>query len=202
MGYEWWSSTLKVIGYIGMALVFLSTVCGGFVNDKIDKAKEGKIDDLLAGKNSLLASVDDYRRQLEEKQVQIDDLRAKAVNASRNLSSYYEFNGDLIRIDGGKHSSIIGERYEIFEKFHTLQAAKDWSALKSICTEAIAETPRWLTPYFYRGVAYFQLNEPDLAKQDLEFVVSEAGDSAAYAQARELLKIVTDHIDRSRADVR
>lgn len=64
MSYEWWSSALKFVSYIGMAFVLVSTVGLGLINDKLDKVKDGKIDELVAGKNSLLASVEDYRRQV------------------------------------------------------------------------------------------------------------------------------------------
>lgn len=198
MGYEWWSSTLKFVGYIGMAFVFVSTVGLGFVNDQLDKIKDGKVDELVAGKNSLLESVKDYKHQVEEKQKQIDELKTKAANASRGVSSFRQFNGALRETSAGHTSVVFGGSYEesIFPQLLDLSKLSKWNELEGLCTEAITKSPDWMTLYFYRGFARANQEKLDLAKSDLEIVIENVGDSPEYSDAKGRLVTINQQLSK------
>ncbi|MBD9599360.1 hypothetical protein IB252_05895 [Pseudomonas sp. PDM10] len=200
MGYEWWSSTLKFVGYIGMAFVFISTVCLGFVNDQLDKIKDGKVDELVAGKNSLLASVDDYRHQVEEKQKQIDELKTKAANASRGVSKFRQFNGVLRETSTGRTSVVVGGSYEesIFPKLNELATSSKWIELEALCTEGIARSADWMTLYFFRGLSRLNLSKFELAQLDLKTVIDNVGDSPEYVQAKDWLAATNQELSKKK----
>ena len=197
MSYEWWSSALKFVGYIGMAFVLVSTVGLGFVNDKLDKIKDGKVDELVAGKNSLMASVSDYKHQVEEKQKQIDDLKAKAANASRGVSKFRQFNGVLRETSAGRTSLSVGGSFEesIFPKLLALSESSKWVDLENLCTEGISKSPDWMTLYFYRGQARANQDKLKDAKSDLDFVIENVGDSPEYSSAKEWLQSINQHLN-------
>lgn len=200
MGYEVWGSILKIVGYAGMVLVLVSTVGLGFITDHLDKIKDAKVDELVAGKNSLLASVDDYRYQIEEKQRQIDDLKNKAANASRGVSKFRQFDGVLRETSTGRTSIVFGGSYEesIFPKLNELAASKRWVELEALCTEAIARSADWMTLYFFRGLSRLNLSKVELAEQDLKTVIDNVGDSPEYAQAKEWLAAANHELSKKK----
>ena len=200
MSYEWWSSTLKFVGYIGMAFVLVSTVGLGFVNDKLDKIKDGKVDELVAGKNSLLASVEDYRHQVQEKQKQIDELKIKAANASRGVTKFRQFNGSLRETSAGRTSVVVGGSYEesIFPRLSELATSSKWNELETLCNEGIDRSPDWMTLYFFRGLSRLNLSNLQLAQQDLKTVIDNVGDSPEYAQAKDWQAVVSQELSKKK----
>ena len=198
MSYELWSSLLKFVGYAGAAFVLISTVGLGIVNDHLDKVKDGKIDDLVTGKNALLKSVDEYKKQVEEKQRQIDDLKIKAANAARGVSKFRQFDGALRETRTGYIGVVVGGSYEesVFPKLMELAKSSKWNDLDSSCTEAIDKSSEWMTPYFFRGLARLNLSMFDLAKSDLETVLENVGDSPEYEQAKKWLAAANQQLSK------
>lgn len=196
MSYELWSSILKFIGYAGAVFVLVSTIGLGVVNDQLDKIKDGKIDELVIGKNALLKSVDDYKHQVEEKQKQIDDLKAKAANASRGVSKFRDFNGALRETSAGRVTLVVGGSFEesVFTDLQRLSKASKWEDLERLCTDAISKSPDWMTLYYFRGLARINQSNFDLAKSDLVTVFDNVGDSPDYAQAKDWLVKINQHL--------
>lgn len=200
MGYETWSSILKVVGYAGMALVLVSTVGLGFVTEQLDKIKDAKVDELVAGKNALMASVDNYRHQIEEKQKQLDDLKNKAANASRGVSRFRQFNGVLREMSTGRTSITVGGSYEesIFPKLNELANSKKWVELENLCTDGISKSADWMTLYFFRGLSRLNTSKFELAQQDLKTVIDNVGDSPEYAQAKDWLALAKQELSQNK----
>ncbi|WDG77317.1 hypothetical protein PUP68_21660 [Pseudomonas chlororaphis] len=196
MSYELWSSILKFIGYAGAVFVLVSTIGLGVVNDQLDKIKDGKIDELVIGKNALLKSVDDYKHQVEEKQKQIDDLKAKAANASRGVSKFRDFDGALRETSAGRVTLVVGGSFEesVFTDLQRLSKASKWEDLERLCTDAISKSPDWMTLYYFRGLARINQSNFDLAKSDLVTVFDNVGDSPDYAQAKDWLVKINQHL--------
>lgn len=192
MSYESWSSLLKFVGYAGAIFVVISTVGLGVVNDQLDKIKDAKIDDLVSGKNSLLKSAEQYKKESEDKQKQIDDLKTKAANASRGVTRFRDFNGNLRKTSAGSFTLEVGGSYEEKAFPHLVDQAKNcrWNDLNSFCTEALTQSPEWMTLYFFRGLARLNLSQFELARDDLETVLKNVGDSPDYAQARDWLAAI------------
>lgn len=189
MNYEFMSSILKLVGYAGAAFVLVSTIGLGIVSDKLDKIKDGKIDALVVGKDELLQSVNMYQRQIEEKQNQIDDLKRKATNASRGISKFKEFNGNLRDVRPGFNMVHMGGSYEseVFPELQSLAENSKWEELEALCSEVLSKSKDWTTPYFFRGLARLNLSKFDTAKIDLDTVLEREGDNFEYAQAKDWL---------------
>ncbi|MBD8597333.1 MULTISPECIES: hypothetical protein [unclassified Pseudomonas] len=194
MSYESWSSLLKIVGYAGALFVLISTVGLGVVNEQLDKVKDAKIDDLVSGKNALLQSAEQYKKQAEEKQKQIDELKAKAANASRGITKFREFSGVLRETRAGFSAVRTGNSFEesIFPTLEELANTHRWTELDSLCTEGLTKSSNWMTLFFFRGLARLNLAQLDLARHDLETVLDNVGDSPDYAQANNWLQAIAN----------
>jgi hypothetical protein len=189
MSYETWSTLLKVVSCTGAVFVLVSTFGLEYVNHQLDKVNDGKIDELVSGKNELLESVKDYKHQLEEKQKQIDELNGKAANASRGITKFRAFDGSYREAKTGFSKTVIGGSFEeeVFPSLNKLSEDKNWALLEVACTEVISKSPEWMTPYYFRGLARANLSKLDLAKSDLDMVFANVGDTPEYVQARKWL---------------
>lgn len=187
MNYEFWGSVLKYVGFAGAALVLISTVGTGLVNDKLDKVKDGKIDTLVKGNESLLNKLEEYKNQNEKKQHQIDELKGKAADAARGITSFIEFDGTVRQTSGGKSMATFGYEGSEYPNLVALATEGRWIELEADCSRVLMQSPTWLTPYFFRGLARLNLMKLDGADSDLNNVIESAGSTPQYAQAREWL---------------
>jgi hypothetical protein len=82
--------------------------------------------------------------------------------------------------------------HKAFERIQEANSKKDWQSLNSICDEAIKQTPKWLTPYLFKGVAYANIGKMSEAVVLLEDVRKKAEGNMDYGpltkHADELLK--------------
>ena len=192
MGLESIHFGLKCLGWFGILAVAFSTIGLQVTTAKLDSFKSQKIDDLITGKNILIEKVGDYQKQLEEKQSQINLLSRKAQNAERGISKFYTFNGQCKSQQGNRSTNIIGDETSIFGKLCELHDAKKWEELSLMATSIIKNNHEWLTPFLLRGIAYANLGDFASAEQDLQYVVSRAGDDPEYQQAAQLIAQINE----------
>jgi hypothetical protein len=194
MSYESWMVFFRWLSYIGLLLVFISTVGTSIFQSRADKTKDQKIDvlvsgnrELLATNNELVTKVDQYQRDLVNKDERIKELEVQAKKAGRGITSTYDFNGARRETSAGHVGVVAGEEIGIFQKMVELEKNKAYSELTVLCEGQIKKTPTWLTPYLFLGVAYANLGNKDKAISNLEHVVNEAPGDPAYAEAKTIL---------------
>lgn len=154
-----------------------------------------QIKELLDGKNTLIQQnenltkkIEDYQNNLKEKDKKILELEEKAKKAEKGISSSYDFNGaKRVTTKPGHISLSNGPEVEVFKEIQRLETARNYSQLITICEKQIKETPEWLTPYMYLGVAYANLGNNDRAIELFEFVQKNSFGDKAYSQAIDFL---------------
>jgi hypothetical protein len=117
----------------------------------------------------------------------VDDLKRRAVDAERGVSSTYDFNGTKRETSAGRVVATMGVEAAVFQQMRDLNSKGEWKLLADLCEKQIVATPKWLTPYFFAGTAYANLGRKDEAVTRLQQVVDNAGNDPAYGQAKEFL---------------
>jgi hypothetical protein len=102
----------------------------------------------------------------------------------------YDFNGAKRVQDRNNFSTIIGEEYTVFQRLLELQSKKDWISLRDICEVQIKNTPEWLTPYLFSGIASANLGEKTKAILKLRYVENQASGIPEYSDASKILKLL------------
>ena len=82
----------------------------------------------------------------------------------------------------------IGPEVEIFKRMLALEQSHNYQALIDLCEPQIEQTPDWLTPYLFVGVAYANTGRKDKAIIHLRHVADNAPGDPQYAQAETLLQ--------------
>jgi tetratricopeptide (TPR) repeat protein len=155
---------------------------------KVSELIDGK-DTLLQQNQELKSEIGRYQTDLNEKEKTIQELEKQAKKAMRGISSTYDFNGaKRITTRPGHISLEVGPEVEIFKKINELEKQRNYPELKNICEQQIIKTPEWFTPYLYLGLAYANMDNKEKAIEMFEYVLSNAPDDPAYAQAKEFLK--------------
>jgi tetratricopeptide (TPR) repeat protein len=155
---------------------------------KVSELIDGK-DTLLQQNQELKSEIGRYQTDLNEKEKTIQELEKQAKKAMRGISSTYDFNGaKRITTRPGHISLEVGPEVEIFNKINELEKQRNYPELKNICEQQIIKTPEWLTPYLYLGLAYANMDNKEKAIEMFEYVLNNAPDDPAYAQAKEFLK--------------
>ena len=126
-------------------------------------------------------------RQLSIAREQASELQLKARNAERGVIDIYDFNGARRQSVAGKSSVFVGAETSVFQQILKLYADKNWLELATVCEEQIKNTPTWLTPYLYSGIAKLNLRSVAAGRSRLEFVAERAGNDPNYADASRIL---------------
>ncbi len=92
MNIEYWLGFFRWALYIGTALVATGTIGVSIMASQIDKRKEHKIDDLLSGNKQLQDKIDQYQKDVIEKDKKIRELETgqkelKEIAAPRTISA-------------------------------------------------------------------------------------------------------------------
>ena len=82
----------------------------------------------------------------------------------------------------------FGSEIEVFKKIQELEEKKQYGELVTICEKQIKETPEWLTPYLYLGVALANLGYKDRAIDIFEYVKENSFGDPKYSQVNEFLE--------------
>lgn len=161
-----------------------------------------QIEELVNGKNTLIAQnrelsgkLDKYQKDLNEKEQEIKELKAKAQDAKRGITENFFANGTRRRTDGGT-ISLDKELKETFERIKNLAEDNRNSELVTLCRDQIGNNPDWPTPYLFLGVALANSGEKDEAVKQLEYFLEIAPTLSSYGyedyrrQAIEFTKIL------------
>jgi len=105
----------------------------------------------------------------------------------------YMYDGDQrITRPGQISDNQDNPAFKAFLKIKAADSAHDWQSLVSICDDSINKTPKWLTPYLYKGLAYANLGRMKESLTLLEDVKKMADGNHDYdllvKQADELLQ--------------
>lgn len=200
MSLEFWMTVFRWLSYIGLLLVFVSTVGTSILQSRTDKLKDNKIDTLVSGNKDLLSKNDElvikinqYQQDLKLKDDRIKELEVGAKKAKRGVTSMYDFNGAKRETAGGRISLVVGEENTVFQRIVELEKNKKFGKLIELCEDQIKKTPEWLTPYLFLGVAYTNTGDRTKAISNLEHVVNNAPGDPSYAQAEVILKQIRTH---------
>ena len=204
----------KIIYFIGVGLIAIGTILiywgsnlkteesTKILNTAISEKNSDinnlgiKVSELIHGKNTLLqqnqelkSEIGRYQIDLNEKEKTIQELEKQVKKTTRGISSTYDFNGaKRITTRPGHISVAVGPEVEIFNKIIELEKQRNYPELKNICEQQIIKIPEWLTPYLYLGLAFANMDNKEKAIEMFEYVLSNAPDDPAYAQAKESLK--------------
>lgn len=69
-----------------------------------------------------------------------------------------------------------------------LEASQNYPELIKVCNAEIKKDPKWLTPYFFLGIAYARVGEIDQAIQQMEFLVKNDPTNQDYKSTLDALK--------------
>lgn len=195
MTIESWLQLSKVISYIGLFLVFVSTVSSSILSSKLDGIKDQRIDTLVKGNNELLKKIDIYQEDLENKQKTIEELQIETKKSARGITTTYDYKGVKRDNRPGVIKAVVGEETNVFEKMLDLREKQQWPDLIELSTEQISKTPEWYTPYLFRGIARANIGELNEALKDVSFVVENTPGDPEYTQAIDILKRIKRNLD-------
>lgn len=181
---------------IGAIMIAAGTFISPLFSSKIDAKKDGKIDKLVKGNSALMikneelvSKVEKYQGDLRIKDEKIKQLEIQSKKISRGVSSSFDFNGAKRTTTRPGHISVdAGQEVSVFQNMAKLEQKRDFSGLIFVCEEQIKKTPDWLTPYLFLGIAYANIGQKENAIKNLEYVLENAPEDPAYAQAAEILK--------------
>lgn len=188
MSAESWLLLSKIVSFVGLFLVFVSTVSSSVLSAKVDRIKDARIDTLVKGNAELLKKIDLYQADLDQKEKRIEELQVAAKKASRGISSTYNYTGVKHDTQPGVIKGEIGPEREVFQQMRQLHEEGRWEELITLCTGQIQRTPDWYTPYLFRGVARANIGETERALQDIQYVVDNTPGDPEYEHAIDILK--------------
>jgi hypothetical protein len=104
----------------------------------------------------------------------------------------YDFKGNKKVVkEGGTNVQVdMGSQDANYAKIQNLYAAMDWMGLRDFCDKQMGDTPEWLTPKLFAGIAYANLGDKTRAINLLTEVDKKAAGNPAYSDAGRLLKIL------------
>ena len=194
--------TLRWLTIVGILFTAAFGAAIYFVNDRIGALQAALIvsqgNDIKNQKSTVESQTETISQQsgkimhlsddLQSVRSQAAELAIRAQNAERGISDTYDFNGGHRQnMGGGRVVLNVGKETGVFQHIVSLQNEKNWSALKETCENQIKETPAWLTPYLFSGIANANLGNRAVAKERLQFVVEKAGSDPNYSDAARIL---------------
>ena len=103
----------------------------------------------------------------------------------------YSFNGSRVLYGDDPSKISLTLARDVPQSFREMQALANsarWADLISVCDEVIATSPKWLTPYYFKGSAELNRGNRDLGVSLLKFVRDQSGDDPEYAKATRILQ--------------
>lgn len=187
-------SISKVVLYIGTFLVAVGSVAVAHFTARTDEVKDKKIDSLLSGNKrledgnrDLATKIEAYQSDLQAKQREIEELKKSAAKAKRGVISQWDFNGARREGSAGRMTVSGGPEIHVYQQLVQLEQDNRFLELLSLADSQLVETPDWLTPRLFKGVALANLGRLDDAKIELQIVVEAAAGDPDYAPAIEIL---------------
>ncbi len=156
-----------------------------------------QIEELIEGKNQLLAKLDEYQNDLAAKEHEIEELKEKAKKAERGVTEYYLPSGTIRRTDGG-NIHVDNTLVNVFNQMKELKEHKEYTDLRNVCQDQIRKNPNWPTPYLFLGVALGNLGDVEEAINEFERFLEIAPPESGYGyedfrtQAQRLIERLTN----------
>lgn len=99
-------------------------------------------------------------------------ITANTVNINKPIKKY-SFSGAMTIIEGNRIAAYQGEKADAFNKLLTLEKERQYTELLAVCKKEIAETPEWLTPYLFQGVAQANMGLENDAISSFKYVITK-----------------------------
>jgi hypothetical protein len=198
-------TALRWITIVGIVLGAAFAGAAYFVTDRIGTLQSAQIaaqgdsirvqDEVVKNQAGTIKTQNDrvqaLTSDLSTVQEEAAQLAVRAQNAERGISDTYDFNGaHRQNVGGGRVVASAGAETSVFRNIMQMNEAKAWAQLRDTCENQIRNTPAWLTPYLFSGVALVNLGDLAKAKERLEYVVQHAGADPNYAEAARILEQV------------
>ena len=150
--------------------------------------------DILIKQNSDLSfKIDQYQKDLNEKNIKIQTLEKQTKDAKLGKSIYYFFNG-VIRSTHGPNQYLDESLVEKYKEIESLMEQNLLFKVIDLCKEQIIQNPDWPTPYLFLGIALNNLQQPNEALDFLKHFLKIAPDHKSYKdyrrQAEEFIKTI------------
>lgn len=118
-----------------------------------------------------------------------DNNRFTIVNPEVNPNApviTYDFQGNRRETSPGVSKLTVGGLDAVFKEMVKLHDERNWPALRTVAEKQFSETPEWLTPALFSGLAHAQVGEIDMAIVRLEHVQHRSAGNPAYADAAKI----------------
>jgi len=135
----------------------------------------------------LRAKVQELGSELEAEQTKVRELESDAKKSARGITFVYDFQGNRRSTSPGRISVEAGAKAAEFKRIRNLHDAQRWQDLLAECQREMADTPEWLTPYMFAGVAHANLGNRTEAIRLLLYVKENAAGDPEYSQVDPLL---------------
>lgn len=160
----------------------------------IDSAK---IEELINGKNKLLAQNEELSIKIDKYQKENENLKLEIDKAKRGIESSFDYNGVKRIKSGGRSKTTLGEELGLFQKFIELDKGKNYTEMLKLIEPQIKKTPTWYTLYFFRGIAYANIGDTNKAIIAFEDFVRKASGDISYEEAIDNAKIFIARLKRN-----
>jgi hypothetical protein len=124
----------------------------------------------------------------KDKDKKIASLEREALKSKQNKISTFLFSGQRVEGYGSSLKTIRGSEVKVYERLIRLEQERNFGEIIDLATSQIEKTPKWLTPYLFRGIAYYNTQEIDKAVADLKYVKQRSAGHSDYAKAQQILK--------------
>lgn len=117
------------------------------------------------------------------------------VNPNASVITY-DFRGNRRETGPGVSRLTVGAKELVFKEMVKLQDEKNWSGLRAVAERQMTETPEWLTPVLFSGLAHAQIGEIDAAIVRLEHVQRRSAGNPDYADAARMRQQIREQTGR------
>jgi hypothetical protein len=128
-----------------------------------------------------------------------DNNRFTIINPEVNPNATvvtYDFRGNRRETGPGISKLTVGAMEPVFKEMVKLQDERNWSGLRAVAERQMTETPEWLTPALFSGLAHAQIGEIDVAIVRLEHVQRRAAGNPDYADAARIRQQIREQTGR------
>jgi len=153
-----------------------------------------KIEELIDGKNTLIAKIGELKATIDKYQKENENLKLEIDKAKRGIESSFDFNGARRVKSGGRTHAIADEEFGLFKKLIKLDNERNYTEMLKLIEPQIKKTPTWFTLYYLRGIAYANIGDTNKAIIDFEDFVRKASGDISYEGAIEKTKIFIERL--------
>lgn len=155
-------------------------------SELLNSAKEvSSTNNELIGQNKeMLTKINKYQKEIEAKNLKIEELENKVIKVEKGIESNISFNGTVRTRQGGKVNTTIGDEYALFQKINNLLSEKKFIELIKICDKNKAKYPDWFALHYYKAIGILNTdfdNKRNEALDLLDYVADKTKGDLDYA---------------------